>query len=211
MSSPVWQRVAATMAAAAAAETGGGWWRERRGGSSCATRLASATGWGVTSRLRSQHASRRYAPSAPPRFPHPPHPLRPPALPTSPAPSAPSRTLYTFPHPLHPPAPSDTPPLPCPLSQGERSSALLLLVAAAASAGVYQLVCAARHALAAGRSRRERMRSAVACLVRALLLLAASVPVQRCEGDGGYGGGCADKDFEYDGFEVIHKAVASST
>jgi hypothetical protein len=134
-----------------------------------------------------------------------------PALPASPAPSAPSRTLYTFPHPLHPPAPSDTPPLPCPLSQGERSSALLLLVAAAASAGVYQLVCAARHALAAGRSRRERMRSAVACLVRALLLLAASVPVQRCEGDGGYGGGCADKDFEYDGFEVIHKAVASST
>ena len=123
---------------------------------------------------------------APPRFPHPPHPL-------------------------HPPAPSDTPPLPCPLSQGERSSALLLLVAAAASAGVYQLVCAARHALAAGRSRRERMRSAVACLVRALLLLAASVPVQRCEGDGGYGGGCADKDFEYDGFEVIHRAVASST
>ena len=76
MSSPVWQRVAAaTAAAAAAARTGGGWWRGRRDGSSCATRLASATGWAVTSRLKSRHASRRYSPSAPsaPSL----HPLRP--------------------------------------------------------------------------------------------------------------------------------------
>lgn len=115
------------------------------------------------------------------------HPLRPPRFLHPPNPAAPPCTLPG--------------PPPCPLSQGERSSALLLLVAAAAAAGVYQLGCAARHALAPGRSRRERMRPAVACLVRALLLLAASVPVQRCEGDGGYGGGCADKDFEYDGFE----------
>ena len=77
--------------------------------------------------------------------------------------------------------------------------------------GVYQLGCAGRHALAAGRSRRERVRPAAACLVRALLLLAASVPMQRCEGNGGYGGGCADKDFEYDGFEVTPRVAASST
>ena len=76
MSSPVWQRVAAaTAAAAAAARTGGGWWRGRRGGSSCATRSASATGWGATSRLKSRHASRRHSPSAPSL--HPLRPLRP--------------------------------------------------------------------------------------------------------------------------------------
>ena len=117
-------------------------------------------------------------------------------------------------HPLHPPRPLCILCTLCTLctpSQGERSSALLLLVAAAAAVGVFQLVCAARHALVAGRSRRaERMRPAAACLVRAVLLLAASVPVQRCEGDGGYGGSCAGKDFEYEGFEVTRRAASSA-
>ena len=43
-----------------------------------------------------------------------------------------------------------------------------------------------------------------------LLLLAASVPVQRCEGDGGYGGSCAGKDFEYEGFEVTRRVASSA-